>query len=320
MTEAQFDEDDIEEQTDDRTGDLSFDTPDGSVASIVTAGDPMRSWLGALTVLVDEAKFRIDETGLSVSAVDPANVGMVSIDWDEAGFTDFRFHADEDELVVGMPLSGFASGGDLKTALGYARKRSGNGDPVRIDVIQDGGRTRIQVAVIRPDQQAKRVTEFFAIDPDSVRQEPDIPDLSKKLPNRSQPGVDALADALAETIHDHVFLERDDATLVIGNQPTENPNLDSDDDVVDTFEFPNAAWEKDDEDIEDGVGMGGSVFSIDYLKDFVEGLGKSKADRMTLDFGEEYPARIDWDATDWGISGQYMLAPRIMRDDEPGGI
>ena len=197
------------------TGDanLDFDSPDDAAATVVTQGDPIRSLLDAVTVLVDDAKVRFSPDGFTVTAVDPANVGMVDLNAPSAAFTGFD---SQDALVVGMPLE------RLQNALKFARKgrKGDSGDPVRIDVIDDDDRMRVRVAVIRPDQQAKRVSEFFAIDPNSIRQEPDIPSLG--LPHQAQPDIDGFQAAIRDLKrnHDHVWLGRTGPTLVLGSQPT----------------------------------------------------------------------------------------------------
>lgn len=307
MTETDTKTEQTDVPTDEQTDELRFEEPDDAAASIVTGGDPIRSWASSLQYLygIDEVRLQIDEDGLSVRAVDAANVGMVELTASADGFSGFQ--APDGPLKIGMALSA-SSGGDLNSALGYARKRPGDGDPVRIDVF-DGDSARVKVQAIRPDQQTKRVSEFFAIDPDSIRQEPDIPNL--RLPHRATPGVDALADAVdsMDDTHDHVWLSRSDATLMLGSQPGRNPNLDADSPAVDSVLFPNAAWSIEDDEAGDG-----SLFSVDYLKDIAQGLKTVKADRVTVEFGEEFPAIFDFDNTDWGFSGKFMVAPRI-RDD-----
>lgn len=299
----------------DDSDDLGFDAPDGATATIVTQGDPIRSFLTAIVkpLSLNEAKFRFSGDALDVRAVDPANVGMVDVTAPAEMFT--AYHADD--VTVGMPLD-TDSGPSLKRALQYARKghQGQNGDPVRIDVYEHGSATRVRVAIIRSDQQTKRVSEFFTVDPDLIRQEPDIPDLS--LSYRADPDVAALADAVDDLKrYDHAWFSAADRTLVIGTSPTRNPSLaqydpddDDDPDVVDAIEFPNHAWAVDDPDgkVSDADG---SMFSTAYLRDFAAALKASKADRVTLKFGDEFPALFDFQSNDHGFSGRYMVAPRI---------
>lgn len=129
--------------------------------------------------------------------------------------------------------------------------------------------------------------EVATIDPDSVREEPDVPDI--ELPNMAAPDVDALGDAIAELerLNEHVWLSRDGETFIIGSQPIGERQLDGDNELVDTVAFPEAAWSENGEDT-----ARGSVFSIDYLSDAIGALDAAKADRVTLLFGDEFPTRI----------------------------
>ena len=58
---------------------LNGDVTDrGEGVTIETDGNVFRPWLQTITALVKEAKIHADDDGLSVRAVDPANVGFVS--------------------------------------------------------------------------------------------------------------------------------------------------------------------------------------------------------------------------------------------------
>jgi len=292
-----------ETQVPEDTGDdLGFDAPEDSAAAFATTGKPIRSLLRLPTALVKEAKLNVDPDGLSITAVDPANVGMIDLTVHADGFSGFQVNRD---VTVGVNFK------TLTSALSFARMP--DDDPVRIDILDPGGDVpRMRVAVIRPDQQMKRVTVFSLIDPDAVRDEPDVPGID--LPFRATPGIDALNDAVKSLTdgHDHAGVAIDGSALVIGSTMSSDVQLtDSDsDDRADTAVFPNAAWI---EGAEDGDGQG-SLFSLDYLRDMTKALKRSKMDRVTLKFGIEYPTMLQFNHADWNASGQFLLAPRIQSD------
>lgn len=278
--------------TEDDHEELEPETEDGAAVNVLTHGDPLRSFLELPVALVDEAKGRFSEDGLHIRAVDLANVGMVDVTAHASGFE--RFDANS-ERVVGLNLDRFQS------AAGWARKRGGDGDPVGIDVRADPDRIRVDIT--RPDQEMKRISEWHAIDTDSLRMEPDIPDLD--LPCRAQPPVDGFYEAVSalnDTRHDHATLTRDGSTLVL--------RAENGDEDREAFYFPNAAWHVDDSDETPA-----SIFSLDYLDDMATGLKRSKADRLTLSFGQEFPAILAFEHEEWGFEGRYLLAPRIGSDD-----
>ncbi|MBN2487504.1 MAG: DNA polymerase sliding clamp, partial [Methanosarcinaceae archaeon] len=52
--------------------------------------DLLKDSIESLSVLVDEARFRISPEGIAVRAVDPANVAMVTLDLAASAFDEFN--------------------------------------------------------------------------------------------------------------------------------------------------------------------------------------------------------------------------------------
>lgn len=279
-------------EADDRTDEFDATTSDEAAVSILTTGDPIRSLVQLPTTIVNEATVRFDADGIHLRAVDPANVCMVDLTAHAEGFDAYRMPDPDAEIVVGMNLARLAS------ALGWARKR-GDGDPVTLDVLTDP--TRVRVSVTRPDQGVKRTSEWFGIDPDSIREEPDGPDLD--LPCYADPDIRGFHDAVTAFGPDHAQVAYDDGTLVLTS------DYDDDDMGEDSVFFPNAAW-ADGEDAN-----ASSIFSLDYLEDVAAAVKRSKADKLTLNWGEEFPVIIDVAHEEWGFDARYLLAPRIQGDD-----
>lgn len=287
-------------QLDGDDADLDFAAPDDADVSIVTQGDPIRSLACVVSGIVEEAKLRFDADGLSITAVNPTNVAMTDVEVPAEAWTGYECNG---EIVVGMPLDRF------KRALSFARKRSGDGDPVRIDLFESGTRARCRVAVLRPDEGVRRVSEFYTIDPDSVREEPDVPDLT--LGNHAQVDIDPFRDVVESIQYDYGYLSRAGNTLLFGTQPTRNYKLDDDTDMVEIVEFTASAWSDDDAGEDES-----SLFSLDYLSDIMQAIDTGKADHLTIDFGDELPAMFRSEWTDWGITADFVLAPRMESDGQ----
>jgi len=284
-------------EADDREG-LKPESDDSAAVSILTNGDPVRSWTRISNAVVDECKLRVDSDGLHVTAVDPANVAMVKTTFPAEGLRGFELA--DDDLVFGVNLETFTS------ALKWARKRGEDGDPVSIDLFTDPDRMR--VSITRPNQRMKRVSEWFGIDPDMIRQEPDVPDLD--LPDRADPDPGNLIDAVGavDDHRDYAFITRDDETFVLSTRDGGDTTLGADEDEgaeSGAVFMPETAWS------ENGDESTSSLFSLDYLEDLAAAIKKSKADRMTVHWGEEFPVKMFFDHEDWGITSQYLLAPRI---------
>jgi proliferating cell nuclear antigen len=293
--------------------DLQFTPPDGAAISFVTQGDPIRSFIDAITPIVKEAHAQFTDTGLEVRAVDPANVSMVQMNWPAAGFTAYN----GSDVHVGMPFN--HTDPDLRDAVAWARRGRGDddGDPVRVDVYDDAESTRVRVAVLRPDQRAKRVSWFFALDPDVIRSNPDIPEL--ELPYRADPEPETFIDAIGGLdANKYVWFGAAGRTFIIATHAEHNPTLDANGDgdrsaSIDTVELPDRAWTVHDHGPVEHVE--GSLFSHSYIDDYTGGLRRA-ASRLTVSFGDELPAQIEFQHTDWGFDGTYMVAPRIRSDDD----
>jgi proliferating cell nuclear antigen len=267
-----------------------------AAVSILTSGTPIRCLARLPTALVEESTLHFDADGLHLQAVDPANVGMIEVTAHADGFEAYRC-ADELDLTIATSLD------RLQSVLSWARMR-GDGDPVTLDVFTDPD--RIRVTITRPDQGLNRSTEWFGLDPESIRAEPDVPDLD--LPCVATPDVDGFRDAVTAFANDHAAVEYDGkGALVLVD--------DRSDDVTERFTFPDAAWVAEDTAEAEAVGTS-SLFSLDYLEDMAGAIAKSRAEKCTVRWGEQYPVFMQFEHPEWGFEGRFALAPRRKKDDE----
>jgi len=132
------------------------------------------------------------------------------------------------------------------------------------------------------------------IDPDSVRQEPDMPDLGD-----NHQSVDVELQQLHDAVssvggpYDHTqFQATDDGLLLSGNDDTSGTEV--------TIHG----------DVPDGIN---AIYSNDYLTDIAGAVKSLQPDNVTLKLGEEFPLKVQWGRDD-GVHGVYMLAPFIKSD------
>ncbi|OYR80837.1 DNA polymerase sliding clamp, partial [Halorubrum distributum] len=111
--------------------------------------------LDSVSVLVDECKIRLNEEELSIRAVDPANVGMVDLTLEAAAFESYE----ADGGVIGVNLA------RLEDIAGMAN----SGDLIHLELDEETRKLHIEIDGLS--------YTLALIDPDSIRQEPDIPDL-----------------------------------------------------------------------------------------------------------------------------------------------
>src|SRR6056297_4211411 len=156
--------------------------------AIVSAAT-LRDALDSVSVLVEECKIRLNEDDLSITAVDPANVGMVDLTLEAAAFESYE----ADGGVIGVNLA------RLEDIAGMAN----SGDLVHLELDEETRKLHIEIDGLS--------YTLALIDPDSIRQEPDIPDLdlaAEIVVEGAQIGRGITA---ADMVSDHIRLRVDEA-------------------------------------------------------------------------------------------------------------
>ena len=243
----------------------------------IVSAETLTDALDSVSVLVDECKIRLNEEEFSIRAVDPANVGMVDLSLDAAAFESYE----ADGGVIGVNL------GRLEDIAGMAN----SGDLIQLELNEETRKLHIQIDGLS--------YTLALIDPESIRQEPDIPDLD--LPaqvvlegNQLNRGITA-----ADMVSDHISLRVDDgeeAFYIEAEGDTDDVDLKlTSDDLIDLT-----------------AGAADSLFSLDYLKDMNKAI--PKATEVTVDLGEEFPVKLHYEFAEGLGHVTYMLAPRIQSD------
>ncbi|MFC7155914.1 DNA polymerase sliding clamp [Halomarina halobia] len=244
--------------------------------AIVSSGT-LRAALDSVSVLVDECKIRLDEDELTIRAVDPANVGMVDLSLSAAAFESYE----TDGGVIGVNLS----------RLEDIAKMAGADQLVQFELDEETRKLHIRIDGLE--------YTLALIDPDSIRQEPDLPDLD--LPATvvvEGRDVDRAVKA-ADMVSDHIALGVDAGE--------EYFYVDAQGDTDDVH------FELDREDLIDlTAGDARSLFSLDYLKEMNKALPADG--EVTIELGEEFPVKIHFDIAEGQGHVTYMLAPRIQSD------
>ena len=243
----------------------------------IVSASTVQDALDSVSVLVDECKVRLNEGALSIRAVDPANVGMVDLTLEAAAFESYE----ADGGVIGVNLA------RLEDIAGMAN----SGDLIHLELDEETRKLHIETDGLS--------YTLALIDPDSIRQEPDIPDLD--LPGeivvegaQLDRGITA-----ADMVSDHIRLRVDEA---------------------DEAFFVEAEGDTDDVDLELGredlialtAGPADSLFSLDYLKDMNRAIPGDA--EVTVELGEEFPVKLHYGFAEGLGQTTFMLAPRIQSD------
>ena len=243
----------------------------------IVDAETLRTALDSVGVLVDECKIHLNEDGLAIRAVDPANVGMVDLELDASAFESYE----ADGGLIGVNL----------TRLFDIAKMADSSQLVQLELDEETRKLHIQLDGLE--------YTLALIDPDSIRKEPDLPDLD--LPARivvEGADIDRAVKA-ADMVSDHIALGVE--------EEGEFFYVDAEGDTDDVhFELPR------DELIDLQAGAAHSLFSLDYLKDMNRAIPKNG--EVTVDLGEEFPVRIGFEIAEGKGSVTYMLAPRIQSD------
>ncbi|ERG95863.1 DNA polymerase sliding clamp [Haloquadratum walsbyi] len=243
----------------------------------IVSASTLQDALDSVSVLVDECKIRLNEGELAIRAVDPANVGMVDLALDTAAFESYT----ADDGVIGVNLS------KLEDFIGMA-----SGDQlIELELDEETRKLNIQMDGLS--------STLALIDPDSIRQEPDIPDLDLAAEIMLEGAQLDRGIKAADMVSDHVRLR------VAPDTEAYHIEAQGDTDDVD--------FKLDTEDlIALTAGEADSLFSLDYLKDMNKAIPKDA--EVTIELGQEFPVKVHYGIAEGYGEITYMLAPRIQSD------
>lgn len=239
---------------------------------------------------IDELKLIISEDGWYSRVVDPANVCMHEFYIDK---TDFESYNVSVEGIVGITLDNLSSA--------YSSTKN----TANIDIEFDGPERKFTVDDGTPIVQS-------LIDPDCLRQAPDIPNL--ELPNEiALPGDElrVLLKRLTAFAHgDHVLVSGDDKTeevtfSVESHSETVHKTYASARDLQHPTAENKSAFKMATPE------SGETLLSGDYVKNYLTSIRKKDLnDSYTLIFGHEFPIKLRTQFSEKSFS-MFMLAPRI---------
>jgi len=250
---------------------------DGEIVADTIA--PVQVWdeyLETLRSIVDEARIHFNDDGVTSTAADPASVAMIDEVLSAAHFESY----DAGAVTIGVNLERFADVIDL----------GNTGDLARVRVDMESRKLWVDVA-------GKYHQRIALIDPDSIRKEPDIPDLD--LPNEAVVEAGDFDDALGavDLVTDHVKLGWDsDRELFVvqglGDVDEAHVEFDFDDLVGGDFDDATA-----------------SLYSMDYMEDLAKVMPSDAEVRII--FGEDFPAKLQYSSLEGDLNVTMILAPRI---------
>jgi proliferating cell nuclear antigen len=264
-----------DESPDEDTGEeeqSSSPTVDSLETLIVT--DTLEKTINVADSVAYESVLRFGHHGLKICLVDPGNVYMADIHLEDSAFE-----------AVGDGM--FPAGADHTKLLDFI----GKSDSEELVSMAFDAETRRLAVEFGPYER-----DYALIDPDSIRREPDIPDLD--LPNSFEIDAETLKEVVdvSELVSDHVSIEGDPAEECI--RIVADGDIDT---TTATFDDELGFAEVTDEAT--------TLVSLDYLSDAVAVVPKSST--VEVRFGDEFPLRLLWEYADGHGHVEQIIAPRI---------
>ncbi len=238
---------------------------------VILTGDVLKTMAKAMVALVSEARFHFKSEGFHSRAVDPANVAMVIVD---VPSDSFEAYSVEEEEVIGVDVN----------RVHDISKTIKSKELVELKV--EGSTMTIKFGSVQYSVQL--------IDPSAIRKEPKVPNLELPAKIVMDAGEFKKVIQAADKISDHVVFRSDDSGFYIEAEGD-----------VDKIEFHMSEGEL----IEFNKAVARSMFSVEYLKEFVKIAGSG--DLLTIYLGTNYPVRLIFDVCDGKAKVEYILAPRI---------
>lgn len=253
------------------------ETPEsGGFDAVIEAGT-LRDAIKAVSVLVDECKLHIEERHVQIRAVDAANVGMVDVQLDASAFESYTGAGG----VLGVDLDRF------EDVIGMAD----SGELVSLQLNQTTRKLDINFGELD--------ISMALLDPDTIRKEPDIPDLDLPATVTVEGGDLGRAKKAANMVAEHIRFrvdEESEAFIVKAEGDTDDVRFELAEDDLAEITAADAQ----------------SIFSLDYVKDLVKPLPKGTT--ATLLLGDDFPMKLEYELADGTVSITNMLAPRIESD------
>ncbi len=238
----------------------------------VIVAEKIKDAIESISTLVDEARFKLSPEGISVRAVDPANVAMVSLDLSKDAFDSYE--ATEGEIGIDL------------TKLNGIMEMADKNDNIELELDETAHKLIIRMRGLS--------YTMSLLDPSSIRKEPKVPALD--LPARVVIRGEDLKRAVkaAEKVSDYMNIGvRGDVFFMEAEGDTDKVLLEMTKDQL--------------VDIQPGEVK--SLFSLDYLADISKIAGK--AEEVTIDIGKDYPLKIKLKIAQGHGEVGYMLAPRV---------
>jgi len=218
--------------------------------------------INIISELVQEVRIKVNKYGLSITAIDPANVALVTFKIPESAFSDLSVGEEE----LGVNLS------DLKAILGRASAGS------KLIIQKEENKLKIDIL-----GKAKRTFGLSLIKIDSEEKQAPSLEFNSKVEISSTSLAEAIEDAgiVADSCTIQT-LENPAAFIIEAKGPLNSSRVD----------FSNDECKLS--------GKDNSKYSLEYLQKFMK--AKKLTDKATLHFSTDYPCKLDFKSSQFELN------------------
>jgi proliferating cell nuclear antigen len=237
----------------------------------------LRDMITTISILVDEATFKLDPEGMKLRAMDPSRVAMVDFEWPKTVF---------EEYICTEPAKMCINISELLKLL----KRAGKDEILELAPDEKTGKLNVKIT-------GKYTREFTMPTLEASEEEVPTPKIAFNV--RAKATSQGLSQAIedAQLVSDHVKVEADPEKLIFnatGDLMGAKIALQKGSDSLLDLEVKEASK---------------ATFSLSYLSEIIK-TAAATSDIATIEFSTDMPVRLDFQQAKDGKLVFY-LAPRI---------
>lgn len=243
----------------------------------VADAKPFRDMITSISILVDEATFKLDPEGIKLRAMDPSRVAMIDFEWPKTAFEEYTC-TEPTKMCINI------------TELLKLLKRSGKGETLELALDDKTGKLQIKIA--------GKYTRNFTM-PTLEASEEEVPTPKITFNVKIKATTDGLSQAIedAQLVSDHVKIEADPEKIVF------NASGDLMGATITLQKGSDALLELEAKEPQK------ATFSLSYLTEIIKAASQT-SDIATLEFSSDMPIKLDFQQAKEGKLTFY-LAPRI---------
>jgi proliferating cell nuclear antigen len=237
----------------------------------------LRDMITAISILVDEATFKLDPDGIKLRAMDPSRVAMIDFEWPKTIFEEYQADTPA-KMCINI------------TELLKLLKRAGKEETVELSLDEQTAKLNIKIA-------GKYARNFTM--PTLQASEEEVPTPKLTFNVKIKATTEGLTQAIedAQLVSDHVRLEADPEKLVFnaaGDLMGAVITIQKGSDTLLDLEAKEPSK---------------ATFSLSYLTEIIKAASQT-SDIATMEFSSDMPIKIDFQQPKEGRLTFY-LAPRI---------